>query len=410
MIAVKSFLTIFVIAFCITSVHNIEINCVFRYESYYSTSNSSEMDYFCAIWNPAITRLEDKNILTVTGDHQAGKSNKDVKGIKFNRYQDLTFFSTLSQFREVFPSFRNLHFFESNLNGLSSQDLKYFPDLEYFSMNNSKISSIPSTLFQNNKKLKLIQFEGNKELNFIGQDIFNIPSNLQYVRFAKNKCLNEEILAEGRTQINQLSVRISSSSCLSDFDRLQQTIMNLKTEVEDQKKMMIGKLELVNDYGKKITEKVAALENADNYLRKGIDDIVKTQTSQGNSILNLKILTNKQQIEIDEYATTFNETLNAVIEKQKELSEKIKNQGNFNNEVKKDVKDMKNDLMKNIEDVSAVKQNLEKITQSIDKSIEDLKAKIQALEVKYSIQEKILLAKNQKLSEKIIEIANLLLK
>lgn len=216
MIEMKKILAFFVIAVSITSVLNIEIECDYRSsEGFYIKRNSKAYKYCCYISSSSITQLEDKDVLTVTGAHQDGYSNNDVEALDFYGQEDTTFLATFPKLAEVFPNFRYLLINIAYLNGFSNQDLKHFPDLEYIVILGCQINSLPSSLFQYNRKLKLIRIAFNEELDHVGRDIFKNLTNLQSVSFEGNKCLNEYIKCDGRHEIDELNLRLSFSSCSS---------------------------------------------------------------------------------------------------------------------------------------------------------------------------------------------------
>lgn len=211
---VKKILTIFVIAFCIASVFNMEIDCDFDTDKFYITATTIVGKYHCEI-NPDSMNLEDKDVLTVTGAHKHGKTNNDVEGVTFYHHMNTSYFATFAKLQEVFPSLEYLYIGRSNLTGISSQDLKHLPDLEYIDIFECKIPSIPSSLFQFNQKLKFIALSTSDDPFFVGKDIFKNLTNLQYVTFEENKCLNQRIYCEGRKEIDEFSAYNLSSPCFS---------------------------------------------------------------------------------------------------------------------------------------------------------------------------------------------------
>lgn len=254
MIEVKKFLEIFVIVNCITAVLNIELESSYKNRKFYTTSTGAADKYCCFISDGSITKVEDKDILTVNGAHESGKNNNDVEAVIFNKIQNTSYLAIFSKIQEVFPSLRYLEFYNTNMNGITNEDMKYLSNLQSVEILNCTISSIPSSLFQFNRYLKSIVIEDNSELDHIGKDIFNNLPYLQSVRFKANKCLNEEILCEGRNQIDKLSSRIFSSSCF-----------------------LVHLFNLVEQHEKNLTEKVKIQEYVNNDLRKNIDQIVKNQ-------------------------------------------------------------------------------------------------------------------------------------
>lgn len=208
----KKSLAIFVIAFCIASVSNMEIELDCGVRNLYT--KTTPVDKYCCTINPtSITKFENKDVLNVTGNHKNGKTNSDVELVKFIDQEDISYLASLPKLQEVFTNLRYIKILNSNLNGISNQDLKYLPNLQYIEIYDCKISSLPSSLFQFNQKLDFISIWYNQELDHVGKDVFKNLPKLQSVIFRWNKCLNEQIYCEGRDQIDELSLRLSSSSC-----------------------------------------------------------------------------------------------------------------------------------------------------------------------------------------------------
>lgn len=256
MIEVKKCLAIYVIAFCISSVYNMLLRCEFKVNSFYTTTRRYENMYHCRVSPPNIYKLEDFDFLNVIGRHDYGKSHKDVELLYFHSIKDTSYLATFPKLHKVFRNLRYIYFYDTNITGISSYDLKFLPDLQGITFDECKISSLPSRLFEFNLQLEMISIEDNYELNHIGVEIFNNLPKLQYVRFKGNKCLGEEILCEGQADIEVLSERISSSSCASESGRL---------------------VYLLRKSEKIFYEKIHLLENFNNNLTKYIDKIVKNQ-------------------------------------------------------------------------------------------------------------------------------------
>lgn len=371
---VRKFLVIFVIVLNLyaTIVENVQIDCEFKSGDYYIKTKTWTNKYFCWINSKAVIQLENKD----------GNNNSNVELVHFNSQKDTEYFATFRKLKEIFSNLHYLYIYLSNLTGISNQDLKHFPDLQYITINGCEVSSLPSSLFQFNKKLKFIRIEHNKILSLIGQNIFNNLPNLQSVKFGENKCLNETINCEGRPQIDELSARFSSS-CFSYLydqlntlierqeenlaEKLNKSTKNLQDKGADHKKLVVEILDSFSDHHKNYTEKITNLERVDDYLRGGIDKIGENQSFQ-------RISVTQQKTDIDDFKKSFNDNLKSLENQNKEVSEKIVHQGNINYEVQEKIKELKNDLKQNFEADAVVKHNLENIQQSKDKTIEELKS------------------------------------
>lgn len=202
--------------------------------------------------NTAVEQSEEGHFLRIYGDHVDGKSNNDVESVTFINQVNTEYLTTFTHLNEKFPNFKYLQIVYSELNGISSQNLKHFRNLENITIDECKVASLPSDLFTYNKKLKYAKFKNNLELIVVGKDIFNNLPNLQTVTVLGNNCFNEHINSEGRNQIDELSARLSTSSCVSQSDRLEILMKKLEKNVLHQNRVIGGLLEKVNQIDEKL--------------------------------------------------------------------------------------------------------------------------------------------------------------
>lgn len=89
------------------------------------------------------------------------------------------------------PNIRSIMFKNGNLNKISAEDLRQFPQLEVLSIIYNRLVSIDGNLFMDTPYLRYISFEGNAIRN-VGQDLVTYLYDLEYLSFRRNLCVNRE--------------------------------------------------------------------------------------------------------------------------------------------------------------------------------------------------------------------------
>lgn len=89
------------------------------------------------------------------------------------------------------PNIRSIMFKNGNLNKISAEDLRQFPQLEVLSITYNRLVSIDGNLFMDTPYLRHISFEGNAIRN-VGQDLVTYLYDLEYLSFRRNLCVNRE--------------------------------------------------------------------------------------------------------------------------------------------------------------------------------------------------------------------------
>lgn len=140
----------------------------------------------------------------VTGDHWSEDlSNDDVEGLLINN-AILTF---VPEGINVF--FKNLKTFEYSstlLLSIGAEDLRQFPQLEFFTLYRTYLNSFDGDLFLNNPLLRFIDLGWNG-IQHIGE---NFVTNLDYLErllFYGNYCVDTG--AENRTAVIELASRLT---------------------------------------------------------------------------------------------------------------------------------------------------------------------------------------------------------
>jgi hypothetical protein len=137
-------------------------------------------------WN-----LDEPNIQSINGTHLDEKNNTDVQEIIFRDGQEeMTIFP--ENLHEFFPNLIVIQLSSSNIQEISSGDLRHFPELKKFYIFDSAITSVPSDLFTYNPKLTQLYIWGSKNLHHVGENLLGNLKNLEFASFLENSCINEQ--------------------------------------------------------------------------------------------------------------------------------------------------------------------------------------------------------------------------
>lgn len=141
--------------------------------------------YTCWIHSLITPKIDGRKIESFRGAHIIGKSDEDVKAVLF-------FETVLNCFprglQKIFPQIIIIHIQKSGLKEIFRHDLKGLENLEMISIKYNELTTLPSNLFENMPKLKVIILERNK-LEFVSSKLLRPVMNngLTYVDFSKNK-------------------------------------------------------------------------------------------------------------------------------------------------------------------------------------------------------------------------------
>lgn len=129
----------------------------------------------------------DDTLIGVPGNHTIGKSNFDVNFL-WSAFGNLKFIP--ENLADFFPNIHAIYLIHSNLEKIEMEDLKPFPDLEMLDLRGNKITSLAGDLFMYNKKLRIIDFEGNF-IEHIGFNLLKDMNRLWYTNFQSNPCITD---------------------------------------------------------------------------------------------------------------------------------------------------------------------------------------------------------------------------
>jgi hypothetical protein len=121
----------------------------------------------------------------VYGTHLSEKSNADVLGV-YEYSQKLSYIPT--NLASFFPNLKGL-LFSSPLLRIIASDIKPFPNLLRFVSSNGEFTSIDGDLFQETRRIQVIEFHNGKLKN-VGENLLDGLNSLIFVKFANTPCIN----------------------------------------------------------------------------------------------------------------------------------------------------------------------------------------------------------------------------
>ena len=148
--------------------------CTYFYETYFN-----ETFYVCLIDDQFVPA---DCVLIPIGEHTVGKSNKDVKEVKFRKCEMSKVPKGLTK---IFPKMTNLTVWYSSLQYVNKNDLAEYKLLKKVYFMYDKIEFLPGDLFEGFKNLEVITLIGN-DLKIIEPTIFDGLNKLKHVNLSKN--------------------------------------------------------------------------------------------------------------------------------------------------------------------------------------------------------------------------------
>lgn len=177
---------------------------------------------------------------TITSVNGETSPVKFVKMILFYR-QTVNFVP--KGIEKFFPQLTGISFSQSKLKAIEKSDIKPFNKLRILYIANNEVEQLSDDLFEFNAEL-VVFVAANNSLKSIGSNIFTALTNLEYVDFRGNICINEE--AENASEMTEISHRFkkncSISKVLEPMTTCQGDIIELKKE-NHQLKIRVESLE-----------------------------------------------------------------------------------------------------------------------------------------------------------------------
>lgn len=269
----------------------VALNCAFAMGNYDPVGN---------IYRCRATILFDASYDTVTfvyGNHQAGRTNSDVRGLHIQG-QNMAHF--LRNIKEFFPNIIVLHFPSNLISTISNDHLRPFPNLVRLSMSSNRITSLDSNLFSGLSSLRYVHF-GNNDLRHVGHE-FVLPSS-GAVYFQTNKCISRSattasgivnlkfyLLVQCPPTISQVETALESRpNLITNLDFQVQSLstktyslvdshIEMETELQDHKNL----IETNSDDIRDVKNKNLQLETRVAFLEAAIENILRIKMEKMN--------------------------------------------------------------------------------------------------------------------------------
>jgi Leucine rich repeat len=237
--------------------------------------------YFC---DAKVVRLNGDRVVTgVSQNHASGKTNDDVKGIRFIS-QQLDFVP--QNITGFFKNIQGLRTWSTGVKAISKFDLQQFPDLRHLYINDNAIEVLDGDLFVFTPKVVYIDFGHNKITN-VGPNLISHLNGV-VVNLFGNVCMSQS--AFNATEIVSLS-RSLAHLCPPSADMIERIILEGEkfVEVTENVKEVIGAVEENQGKTQRLELRVAQLER----IVMQIDALSKVQLD----IAEAKLVANEKKFE-----------------------------------------------------------------------------------------------------------------
>jgi Leucine rich repeat len=173
----------------------------------------------------------DRAVIGVSQNHLSGKSDDDVKGIRFQS-QALDFVP--QNISEHFLNIQSLRIIRLGaFKVISKYDLQQFgAGLRQFILNYLSIEAIDGDLFSGTPNIQYISLSQNKITN-VGPNLFSSLEKLNYVGFAANICFTSNPVT-GQSAILELSKNLVQN-CPPTFNMIERSVVEgerMETKLE----------------------------------------------------------------------------------------------------------------------------------------------------------------------------------
>lgn len=137
----------------------------------------------------------DAVVTGVNGNHATGQTGDTVNAIDTRGHLTPRFFINLNKF---FPNLETV-LFEKGMTEIHKEELAQFPNMKRLYLSNNELQVIEADLFKNNKNLQLI-FMDNCKIKSVASNVFDGLDSLTYLGFQNNQCYSGHVENDrGRT-------------------------------------------------------------------------------------------------------------------------------------------------------------------------------------------------------------------
>lgn len=265
-----------------TSVSGIRISCSFNNDNDYIGLGRV---YACVMTSLDVS--DDPIMVTgIIGGHFNGNSDSDVQLMMFGSNCDQYSLSNVPKgLLSYFPNLIAIGFFSCSINTLNGDELNEYSNLQWFSLNYSNLTRVPSNLFSSTSNLQYVNL-GYNLIENVGVGLLSSLQNLQSVRFLENPCINQQALtaADIATLIDALQQNCPDIATTTQTTSTASTISSILTTISPTCLILQAQL------GSLITQNEALAEKFEN--------ITSTLSSQAASLEQITEELNQKKAEL----------------------------------------------------------------------------------------------------------------
>lgn len=171
------------LAICASS-YAVKFNCVYSMVAHVLVGSR----YTCTA--TVMDLGEGPNLTGVTGNHQLGLNNSNVEAVIINNQPAVTFIP--QKMRLFYYKMTVISLTTCGMTTFAGNDLDEYVDLEYFSVYNNKIASVPGNLFHHAPRMRLMNFNYNL-ITHVGENLIEPLFFLAQALFSVNTCINHSV-------------------------------------------------------------------------------------------------------------------------------------------------------------------------------------------------------------------------
>jgi hypothetical protein len=147
---------------------------------------------------------EGNPVVSVTGTHQSGRSNNDVRGLIIdNQLEDFP-----ENILNFLPGLTALQFLNGNISTLTEAVLRPYTALRVLGLAGNKLTHLEGDLLHANRALEWVSFSGN-EIRTIERGLLSALPSLTSAFFAENDCINSS--TQNRNTMSEFSRQLSTA-------------------------------------------------------------------------------------------------------------------------------------------------------------------------------------------------------
>lgn len=169
----------------------VNFDCVFEFRPHSILGSI----YTC---KPTVVLTESSTLEEVTGIHEFDHTLDDVESVWIQDQELPVFPKGIVNF---FNNLKALLFWDAHILSISAEDLKPFPQLDYFFLFGNNFVSLDGDLFTHTPLLQFLQL-GNNNIEHLGEGLMANLNNLQFLYLSNNICVDD--FADNRPDVLEL--------------------------------------------------------------------------------------------------------------------------------------------------------------------------------------------------------------